>query len=58
MRTKARSLDNLHQINSIVIQPIKVTFDPTKNVNHIIECHLSDEDSGDSDTESILHTRL
>lgn len=63
LRTKARSLDNLHQVSSITIQPIKVKFDPSKNINYMIDRHNSDEDDDDDDhddddNESVLHTRL
>jgi len=54
LRSKARSLDNLHQVG-ISAQPIIINkYNPPKNINYTIDHHSTDED----DDESVLHTRL
>ena len=50
LRTKARSLDALHQVG-ITAQPIRLT--PTKYLEH-----STDTDDDDDLEESVLHTRL
>jgi len=60
LRTKARSLDALHQVG-ITAQPIRTNrFTPSNHVNHTTDHQSADTDTDDDDDdeESVLHTRF
>ncbi|CAF1638189.1 unnamed protein product [Adineta ricciae] len=57
LRTKARSLDNLHQ-TGISSRPIPmITFNSSKNLSYTSDQYSTDDDN-DNDDESVLHTKL